>query len=369
MSRYILISLVFLAADADSLVQSSLSNNIAGVHQIARDVHNNPVPTARHGNSIWNNMAIFRDRWWAGPVTDYINLDWGILQDQGNGLPDEIIDGFTFTYATNNREMTGESLSIHFYDSCTGNGNMGILEAGFTFTGLPNAATYGTLPPGYGWAFSVSVDLEGSGYEFLLGEEIGIGYIRRTTPQMGGTGFCVGCPGNKGGNGYTGTEDRWDEYYPNGVYLNTWYFGCGYPTDPWMTFSTELFGGQDPATTMAYEGIGAQGNDASLYVVGDWAPGSRVQFLMRKNDLQLPGWLIASTGLSQKYYPGLDVTLLPGFPLLAQMPMRPDAVGDFDRYGLDVGPVLSGLRLYFQGALTAVQPLGPIDLSNGVYSN
>jgi hypothetical protein len=367
MSRFMLISLVLLVAGADSLAQSSASNKIAGVHQIARDVHNNPVPVSRHGNSIWNNKKV--TAWKFGLDTDYINLDWGILPDQGNGLPDEIIDGFTFTYATNNMEVTGESFSIHFYDSYTGQSILGVQEAGFTFTGLPNGATYGTLPPGYGWAMNVTVNLESSGYEFLLGREIGIGYIRRSTPRLGNTGICWGAPGNMGGNGYTGTEHQYKTFYPNGTYETTWDFPNYYPLSPWLTLPAELFGGQDPGSAMTYGGIGAQGNDASLYTVGDWAPGSNVQFLMRKNELQLPGWLLASTGLSQKYYPSLDVTLHLGFPLLAQIPMRPDAMGDFDRYGLDVGPVLAGLRLYFQGAITAVNPLAPVELSNGVQSN
>jgi hypothetical protein len=41
----------------------------------------------------------------------------------------------------------------------------------------------------------------------------------------------------------------------------------------------------------------------------------------------------------------------------------------FERLDLAVCPTLAGLRLYFQGALTAIVPIVPIEMSNGVSSN
>ena len=92
-----------------------------------------------------------------GPV-----LDCTILPSFPTGLCDEVIDGFTFTYATNNMDPAGEDFTTYFFDSYAGWGQIGVQEAGFLFTGLLNAYTYGSLPPGQAWIVSVDVDLESS---------------------------------------------------------------------------------------------------------------------------------------------------------------------------------------------------------------
>ena len=214
----------------------------------------------------------------------------------------------------------------------------------------------------------MTVDLEGSGYVFLLGDRFGMGLVRESTPASGSTGLITGAPGNVMGNGFTGTEDAFDTYYPDGVYENTWYFG-GYPP-VWATFSGALYGSRDPAAGTVYFGIGAPGNDASLYTRGDWSSGSTVDFLLRKNGMALPGWLLASMNIEMTYYPApLDVTLFLKMPFLAKRPMAPDPIGDFDRCTVNVGTGIAGLRLYLQGAVTAFGPIVPIDLSEGVEAN
>jgi hypothetical protein len=356
---------------------------IAGIRHVTRDVHNRPVPARRQGNLIWNNAAVHC--WWSDPDTSYLNLDWGILTDQGNTLPGEVIDGFTFVYGTNSTDPAGEQFAVTFFDQTTGWGNKGIARAEFSFAGLPNAATYGTLPPGYGWIIATTIDLEGSGYEFLLGEKIGFGLTRESEPSSPteATGIAIGRRGLKYGNGYTGTEDMFDTYYPNGVYENSWCAGGGYPTSPWATFSAELFGGADPGTSMTYGGLGATGNDMSLYgndmslyTVGDWVTGSRVRFLMDKNGSLLPAWLLASSQYAMHYVPGLDLTVLVKPPLLGTMAMKgggltnsaasPDSTASC---AVDVGPAIAGMRIYFQGAVRGLGQIYPADMSNGVYSN
>ena len=95
------------------------------------------------GSSIWDNTGF--SAWWSGNDTAYINLDWGRLPPAGSGLDDLVIDGFTFSYGTNNWDPTGESYTVYFFDSCTGWGNLGVEEAGFLFMDLPN---------GYGWGYT-----------------------------------------------------------------------------------------------------------------------------------------------------------------------------------------------------------------------
>lgn len=344
---------------------------VAGERSIAKDAYGNTIQQPRYGASIWNNQAV--TAWWSGVDTDYINLDWGILSDAGNNLPDEVIDGFVFKYATNNLDAAGEDFEIYYFDSTTGFGNTGIQEAGFLFTALPNAATFGTLPPNYGWIVTVTVDIEGTGYEFLLGQQIGNAYVRASTPASGSTGIAIGAPGLAGGNSLTGTEDAFDTYYPNGLYENTWFFGGGYPANPWATFPGELFGAQDPAVNMQTGGIGAQGNDSGLYGIGSWTGGNSVDFLLRNGDQAtagLPGWLLASLNLNIQYYPApVDVTLFLRLPFAAQFQMAPDGIGDFFRYTQNVGAGIAGLRVYFQGAITAFGPIAPADLSNPYASN
>ncbi len=94
---------------------------------------------ARYGSAIWDNTSTYW-AWWSGADTGYINLDWATLSPSG-GLTDELVDGFTFSYGSNNMDPAGESFAVYYFDSCTGWGNLGVLEAGFLFTGLPAGMT------------------------------------------------------------------------------------------------------------------------------------------------------------------------------------------------------------------------------------
>ena len=223
---------------------------------------------SRYSNLIWDNGGIWA--WWSGVDTGYINLDWADLHPSPTGLQDEVIDGFTFSYGTNNNMgwyvTFEESFAVYYFDKCTGWGNKGVLEAAFLFTGLPGGVWTGG-PPGYGWVWTITIDLEDSGYEFVLGPEFGQGLSRWSIPTMGHTGLAIA------GGGY-GSENAFDIYYPNGVYNGTWWFGSAL----WASWGQSLYGPQAPGTNLTYYGRGAQGNDTGLYAIGDWS--SQVHFML-----------------------------------------------------------------------------------------
>jgi hypothetical protein len=362
-----------------SFAQGLNVEKVAGNKAISVDAFGNTVAQPRYGTQILNNLAV--TAWWSGLSTDYYNLDWGWMNDT-NLLADEVIDGFAFVYGTNNTDVAGEDFSVYFFDSCTGTGYMGVQETGFGFTGLPNAATFGTLTPGWGWVVTVTVDIEGTGYEFLIGKEWGMAVQRNSTPMLGSTGIALGAPELYGGNSCTGTLDRFDTYYPTGGYENTWFTGNGYPAAPWFTFPSAFYGGQDPAAGMTYVAIGGhQGNDSGYYSIGSWSSGGTVDYMLRKNGMKtaggqpLPGWILVqltSYGPNGFYMAGLDITIYPTHPFLVELPMAPDSIGDFDRRHQVVGAGIANARIYLQGAMTsffAGGSLTPIDCSNGLFSN
>jgi hypothetical protein len=363
MKKIALALLIVVAIAGLSQAQGLKEHAIGGEKSLAMDIHGNIVDMPRIGAPIWDNSA--RRAWWSGPETGYINLDWGILPDY-NGLSDQVIDGFKFYYGTNNMDPIGEDFTIFYFDSTTGYGNIGVQEAGFSFTGLPNGYGSPTLPPGYGWVISVTVDIEGTGYEFLMNEQIGIGMVRDSTPLMGGTGT---------GNGvapwlqpmFTGTTNDFDIYYPDGSYNGTWWFGA-YPT--WATWRHVLYGDQDPGINMYYYGQNSQGNEANLLGSGTWAAGSNMRFMLRKNGNSLPGWLLASTAGQIQYIPQLDVTRLVG-NFIGGTPKLMSAApfGDMDVLDITIPSVAGSMRIYMQGAITQLNPSPPADMSNGVYSN
>ena len=372
MKKIALVALCAVVLVGLSFAQGLNVEKVAGNKAISVDAFGNSVAQPRYGVQILNNLAI--TAWWSGVSTDYYNLDWGWMNDT-NLLADEVIDGFAFVYGTNNEDVAGEDFNVYFFDSCTGTGYMGVQETGFGFTGLPNAATYGTLQPGYGWVVTVTVDIEGTGYEFLMGKEWGMAMQRTSTPMLGSTGLAIGAPELFGGNSYTGTLDRFDTYYPTGLYENTWFFGGGYPAAPWATFPNAFYGGQDPAAGMTYATIGGQGNDSGFYSIGSWSNGGTVDYMLRKNLQTIPGWILVqltSYGPNGFYMAGLDITVYPTYPFLVELPMTPDSIGDFDRRHQSVGAGIANARIYLQGAITsffAGGSLTPIDCANGLFSN
>jgi len=307
------------------------------------------IDQPRYGAVIWNNDAV--SAWWSGVDVGYLNLDWGQLTD-ANTLPDEEIDGFKFKYGTNNMDPAGESIAVYYFDAATGWGNLGLQQAGFGFGGLPNGSALPTLPPGYGWIWSITVDLAGSGYDFILNDDNNFGVaLSKLTPSLqGGTGMVIGLPGGFGGNGFTGTEDAFDVYYPNGTYNGTWYFG-GYPN--WATWSGQLMG-SGVAANMAYYGIGAQGNNGHLYASGSFSASAGSHFMFALHGAPSAGVIVASTGASSQFIPSYGCTKLvgnfaPGFP----SPMSMAFIGDFSTYDITPPGSYVGVTAYFQAAILA----------------
>lgn len=365
MKMLILIGLMLAAAAAAVPAQSVLHKGIGERSILLENGKVVPGGAPESGNSIWNNTGTL-GWWWPGMMTGYINLDWGKLPVPASGLPDHVVDGFTFYYGTTNVDPAGEDMAVYYFDSCTGWGNMGVQEAGFVYTGLPNALGFPTLPPGYGWIWSATVNLAGTGYEFLMNRQIGHAYSRLNDPTMGSTGIMLGLPPNQGGNGPTGTQYAFSIYYPSGKYNGTWWFSTG-----WATFCGELFGTEGEGDQVFY-GVGAQGNDAGLYASGTFSGGSTVHYLLRRNGTGLSGSLAASLQPASLYLgSAYDLTRLvgsqvPGFPRAMSSP----PVGDFLVCPLFVPPSHGSTTAYFQGIL-GDPPLSqpPIDGSSGLKAN
>ena len=192
---------------------------------------------------------------------------------------------------------------------------------------------------------------------------------RQHTPLLGSTGLLIGDKPGMSGNGPTGTENAFDIYYPGGVLNGTWWFGA-YPPY-WATWSAELFG-TEGAGNMSFNGVGATGNDAGLYVTGDFAAGETIHFLLRRNGLASNGHLLASLKELNQYIGGAyQMTRLvgapaPGFPKAMNAP----AIGDFYVSNVAIPPTFGNVAVYFQGVLSdppLVQP--PIEASNGLRAN
>jgi len=321
-----------------------------------------PGGIGRMGNLIYDNHATAHTYWNMGYKNlHYIALDWGILyQPTTTQLSDEIIDGFEFRYSTNVK-TTLIDMDVHFYDSCTGWGNIGTLEALFPFTGLPNASGVG---PGANKNWVISVDLEGTGYEFILGRDIGWAHVYHNGMDPQGTlktGPVIGKRPGAGGNGPTGTEDSFDTYYPNGVYDNSWYFGGS----PWATWPIRLWGGSGFNST--YYGQGSQGNDAELYEAGSWYAGNTVRFMMRDHS-GLLSYLLPSLSAQKVYIPSYDVTRLIGNVVggITAWPLTKDPDGLFETVSVQLPKPLPQMPIYFQGGSFTIGSIPPIDLSNGI---
>jgi hypothetical protein len=365
---FALLLMGFVALGGLALAQDQVTANdkIAGVRSMTVDVNGNQINGSRAANLIWNNMAITA---WFGVGEGDIYLDWGELQPRGlgGGLVDHVIDGFTFTYASNNMDPAGESFDIYYFDDCDGWGNIGVQEAGFAFDGLPNGYGLASLPPGYAWIFTINVDLEGSGDEFLLNDTFGQGYSLAANPTMGSTGIVLGdAPGN-GGNGPTGTDNLFDWYDSTFNYLGTYYFG---PYPPiWATWPGELYGDQDPATNMMYY-TGTPANHMGLYTIGDFSVGNTVRFLMKRNgqagSMRMGVCLTPVNWYNSVY----DATRLIGLPLVANSTICfLPTTGDFGYYDGVVPPEAAGIDVYFQSVVYLYTDMGGLieaHPSNGI---
>ena len=362
--RIFVAALLVLMAAGSASAQSQAAGGLEEVlgMRSARWVDGKVVPGGAPdaGNSIWDNTGI--TGWWSGCATWYINIDWGKIPAPASGLDDHVLDGFTFSYGTNNRDFFGESFITYFFDSCTGWGNMGCHEASFIFKWLPNGLGLPTVPPGFGWIWTINVDLQGTGYDFLLGQELGFGMRRENFPTTGYTGIALGHR-----HPLNGTENAYDVFYPTFVYNGTWWFG----STVWATWPTELFG-RDGQSNMTFYGVGARGNDTGLHAVGTFAAGSNVEFLERDNGFGRNAYLAASYSMMNMYIGGThDVTRLvgscmSGFP----MTMNRSPYGDYHRLNGVVSPYVAGATIYFQALLSGGQLMvPPIDASNGIRAN
>jgi hypothetical protein len=280
---------------------------------------------SRIGAQIWANNATSG---WFNPWDDeYVNLDWGFLADQGTGTVAEVVNGFSFGYATDNQGNTVD-WAMWFFDSCTGwNDPFLAVCAGFGVTGLPGGIT----GPGTYWGWLVTLNIEGSGYEFLMGQRIGVGHEKTLAPNDTYTGGLMTLPPGLGGNGPVGTEDAFDILYPLSTgfpnyYVvnpggNSWWFG-GYPPI-YASFVSELFGPQVAGGQMAYAGDGTGGNDVGSFAcIGNWAPGGAVTWLAKQitdpaAQTDGDGKLHAnftSYGPNGLYLAGFDLTIFPTYP-------------------------------------------------------
>jgi len=312
----------------------------------------------RYGAIIWDNFAA--SGWFSSMTTGYLWLDWGKLPDAGNTMPDEVIDGFGFSYATD-ATVGGLSWNMYYYDSCTGWGDYSVIqEAGFAFTGLPDATN---LPPGYFWGWLLWYDLADTGYEFLMGADIGIGHSLQTPGVTCGPRLTK--PPLVGGNGDTGTEDAFDIIDSLGNNTGSFWFG-GYPANPYSSFCAQLMGGSDPSVGCTYAGIPLQGNNTGLYCVGTWAYGSYNNFLLRMNEMTPRGGVFFNYSSAVTWYAGVGKTAVPTVNGAYKIPFSYSYTGDYVIYPFNCGPGAVAYTWYIQGAITDWLINGsitPIDLS------
>jgi len=339
------------------IVSTAAAQNTLTAHKSAGERN---LGQCRYGAVIWDNFAAPPGGWFCSMTAGYVWLDWGILNDQGNLMPDEVIDGFSFGYATDAR-IGGISWNMYFFDSCTGWGDYSLVpEAGFAFTGLPDATN---LPPGYYWRWTITTDLTGTGYEFLMGEEIGVGHSRITRNIT--CGPLMTLPPKIGGNGPTDTEDAFDIGSLTGGYMGTYWFG-GYPSNPYGSFRSRLMGASDPSTGCSYAGIPLPGNDTALYCVGDWAYGSYNLFLLRLNGMDAAAGAIHSISTYPIYRPAIGKTTVPTITTAIKVPFSLSYTGDYMIYTKICGPWAEPVSWCIQGAITdwlVGGPVQPIDLS------
>jgi len=312
----------------------------------------------RYGGVIWENFT--GSGWFSSMTPGYMWLDWGKLIDAGNLMPDEVVDGIGFSYATD-AMIGGLSWNMYYYDSCTGWADYSIVqEAGFAFTGLPDATN---LPPGYFWGWLIHVDLEGSGYEFLMGYEIGIGHSLQTPGITCGPRLTK--PPLTGGNGNTLTEDAFNIVDSLGNTLGTYWFG-GYPANPYASFCARLMGGQDPSNGITYGGIPLQGNNTGLYCVGNWALNSYNNFFVRVKQMPVNSGAFLNYTQGYQWYAGPQKSTIPTVNGCIKVPFAYSYVGDYTiRVTNPQSPGVS-IKWYVQGVVSNWVTNGnimPIDVS------
>ena len=192
----------------------------------------------RYGGIIWRSDT--DTGWYFGSYQyGWLVLDWGDIQN------DSLVNGFQFGFATDLLLPTRITAVICYYADENGynsNGRTGLM--GFIVANLPTGS-------GAYNAWYITVDIEGSGYEFSIsgadldGDQLadfGYTYWFMYLPAGSATGPMISGDANQLPDA-PGMEDSFDGYFdPNyciGTYNGNWYFGG----DPFAQFLMVLYGG------------------------------------------------------------------------------------------------------------------------------
>lgn len=208
-------------------------------------------PGQRIGDALWVSVMTTGYFYGLGNCvrpgeTEERVLDWGDIPQS------TLVDGFQIGYATDaNSDPNGILLEINFHDNTNGFGNNSDPTIGFWIQ-VPG------VPPGFpyqfvGWIFTF--DLEGSGYEFALGDQdldgdqlADFGYSYRIIDPLNSTatGPLISTPDPNDPLAATGAEDAFDDYQdpnyapcdPNLPFWATHWFGGA----PYAQFHLALYG-------------------------------------------------------------------------------------------------------------------------------
>jgi hypothetical protein len=253
------ICMVAAPALADFTLLPAKAPHYATFHAATGELTPTPGPV-RYGDAVWSSMYP-TDYFWGmvGDVgDDIVALDWG---DSGAPSAPNCIDGFKFWYQTDLLQPATLDVVVWFYGEENGwNSYNHVPLQGFIMPDLPGQ----TDPPSVSWL--ITVDLEGSGYEFLLNGSdmdmdglVDFGYTyffqRVTSAENPDTGPVLAvenpdAPTDPNIAPAPGIEDALDIYAldmndPNaglpGVYLDTGWFNG----NPFAQMAMELYAGDE----------------------------------------------------------------------------------------------------------------------------
>jgi len=242
--KRVLIVAAICAVAAPALASPELlpvmGKNYAVYNVVTKDVTPTPGPV-RYGDPVWSSTN--DSGWYFGSYNyGWTVLDWGDVGTPGVGV---YIDGWQFAYATSVYGGAGTLDCVMLFLANENGFNSADKQflAGFIVEDLPGrGADYN--------AWIVTVDLEGTGYEFTIdGPDldsdnlVDFGYTywflniptSATGPLISGDTNTVNNP--------PGCEDAFDAYLdpnlPPASYGGTWWFGG----DPFAQFYLELYEG------------------------------------------------------------------------------------------------------------------------------
>ncbi|MEP0847853.1 MAG: hypothetical protein HRF50_13670 [Phycisphaerae bacterium] len=205
---------------------------------------------ARMGNPFW--VTVTTTGWFYGlqncvrpGEAEELVLDWGDVQASS------LVDGFQIGYATDASDPNGILLEINFHNNSNGFGDNENRLLGFwlQLPGRPPSFPYQFV----GWIFTF--DLEGTGYEFSLGDQdldddqladFAYSYRIIDPSDSTATGPLISIPDPNNPLAAPGVEDAFDDYLdpnyapcdPNVPYFSTYWFGG----TPYAQFHLALYG-------------------------------------------------------------------------------------------------------------------------------